>query len=175
MKWRRAVEHDGDSVTTHARLTFLRRLTLTGPDGRRFLDRRGIDLHWFGVYVHRIDAPDPGVDLHDHPWPAVSIILRGGYTEEWSEAREAPWLAKIADVLGGGPARGYVRTWRAGTVHRIRMTDAHRITDVRPHTWTLLLRGRKSRSWGFYLPSTNGFTDQRSYDYAARRPLQETR
>lgn len=40
-------------------------------------------------------------------------------------------------------------------------------------TRTLVLRGRKSQQWGFYLPS--GFVDQRRYDYHTRRPATEVR
>ena len=163
--------------------TFFRRLTLTGPEGRVFLDRFGIGTRLFGIYVHRIAEPDPGLDLHDHPWPFVSLILWGGYAEEAVDAREAPAFAEDAErddelrlhltgIRASGP-RGVVREWRRGSVHRMPLTIAHRITAVRPHTWTLVLRGRKSRSWGFYLP--DGYVDQWSYDYVARRPGAEAR
>lgn len=49
----------------------------------------------------------------------------------------------------------------------------HRITETLPRTWTLVLRGPKSRPWGFYLPT--GYVVQTAYDYRARRPLAETR
>lgn len=149
-----------------------RRLDLVGPRGR-FLRRRGIDLRLFGIYVHRIDQPDPGLDLHDHPWPFVSIILAGGYTEEVADAREAPALARIAEAFPLTSTRGVVRTWRRGSIHRIRMTEAHRIVSTLPWTTTLVLRGRKSRQWGFYL--SDGYVDQRHYDYETRRPATEIR
>lgn len=158
-----------------------RRLTLIGPDGR-FLDRWGLSVRgWFGVYVHRIVDEDPGVDLHDHPWPFATVILWGGYAEEVAEAREAPMLARIAeatreliadDALPGDEIpnlpRGIQREWRRGTVHRMPLTHVHRITSCAPHTWTLVLVGRKSRSWGFY--QSDGFVDHRHYDYDGRRP-----
>ncbi len=162
--------------------TLFRRLTLR-HNGEVFLDRFGIGTQWFGLYLHRIVAPDPGIDLHDHPWPFVSLILWGGYTEEVAEARDAPALAKLAEhnevireVVTGqrrSSQRGDEREWRCGSVHRMPLTIAHRITAVEPHTWTLVLRGRKSRSWGFYLPA--GYVDQRAYDYKARRPVAEQR
>lgn len=152
--------------------TFFRRLTLTGPTGAVFLDRFGVGTRWFGFYLHRILDADPGLDLHDHPWPFVSLILHGGYEEEAIDSREAPRWAAFAENFGVRP-RGWVREWGRWSIHRMPLTIAHRITAVRPHTWTLVLRGRKSRSWGFYLP--DGFVDQRSYDYVARRPVTETR
>jgi len=157
-----------------------RRLKLVTPGGRVFLDRSGVDLRLFGVYVHRIELPDPGLDLHDHPWPFVSIILRGGYTEEAAAARDAQAFAAWAETVElsgaaerGSIPRGYRRTWRRGSVHRIRTTDAHRITTTEPGTLTLVLRGRKWRSWGFYCP--DGFVDHRRYDYETRRPLEAVR
>lgn len=151
-----------------------RRLTLVGPRGT-FLRRAGIDVRLVGVYLHRIDAPDPGIDLHDHPWSFASLVLRGGYLEEHAETREAPSLAWIAEQVNA-PAScrsGVLRSWKAGSFHRIRLHEAHRIVDVKPNTITLVLRGPKVRSWGFYLPL--GFVDQRDYDYAARRPVAEAR
>lgn len=167
--WTRAIGASDSRPSGHE--TLFRRLTLTGPGGRVFLDRFGIGTRWFGVYVHRIVDADPGLDLHGHPWPFVSLVLQGGYTEEAIDAREAPLCAEIGEHFDR--PRGEEREWSAGTVHRMPLTIAHRITQVRPHTWTLVLRGRKSRSWGFYLPT--GFVDQRCYDYVARRPGGEIR
>jgi hypothetical protein len=155
--------------------TFFRRLTLR-HNGEVFLDRFGIGTRWFGIYVHRIVAPDPGLDLHDHPWPFVSLILRGGYAEEYADARDAARLAGFAkDPLrpAGTGNRGRLRAWGRWSIHRMPLTIAHRIAVVQAGTWTLVLRGCKSRSWGFYLPT--GYVDQRDYDYRARRPVAETR
>lgn len=171
----RGTEHDaGRSYPrdTDRRWPGWRRLTLRTPTGKTFLERRGLDLGLFGIYLHRIDLPDPGLDLHDHPWPFVSLVLRGGYIEEHAPARRASEWAKGAEMHPGQPScllRGVARSWRAGTVHRIALTDAHRIVHVTPGTVTLILRGRKVRPWGFYLPT--GWVDQRDYDYVARRPL----
>jgi hypothetical protein len=37
---------------------------------------------WFGIYFHVIRRPDWAHCQHDHPWPFVTCILRGGYEEE---------------------------------------------------------------------------------------------
>lgn len=144
-------------------------------DGKPFLQRRGFD-NWrpFGIVVHRICGPDPGLDLHDHPWPFVTIILRGGYTEQTAPIREAPSRAEEAewnDELPGIPGtcvRGDERSWRRWSVHVMPLHVAHRITVAEPNTWTLMIRGRKQRRWGFYLPT--GWVDWGEYDYATRRP-----
>ena len=148
-----------------------RSLDLVGPRGR-FLRRRGLDLRMFGIYVHDIEQPDPGLDLHDHPWPFVSIILRGAYTEQHGDTRFASALAYLVDQFPVADAR-FTRTWRRWSAHRIRMTEAHRIISCEPGTRTLVIRGRKTRRWGFYTPT--GWVDQTSYDYDARRPCSEVR
>lgn len=120
-----------------------------------------------GVMVHRHQGPDPGRVLHDHPWPFVSIVLRGGYVEEVAEARLAPLLADIADTHPA-PGRYYgLREWRrARTVHVMPLTHAHRIVALlRKPTWTLVLHGRRRRAWGFYPAS--GFIDEKTVDYAS--------
>ena len=124
--------------------------------GRTFLRRRGVEHSRLGgILLHRIDGPDPGLDLHDHPWPFLSIVLRGGYTEE-------------ALYEPGDSHRGTRRTWRRWSAHRMPLNVAHSIVDVQPGTVTLVLRGRKVRRWGFYLPT--GWVDWAEYDYDARRP-----
>lgn len=155
-----------------------RRLILTGPDQRVFLHRDGVDHPRAGIYLHRIHGPDPGLDLHDHPWPFVSIILRGGYDEEVEPARTASSRADRAEATEawaptlyrtGSAPRGDRRRWRAGSVHRMPLDLAHRIVSVRPGTVTLVLRGRRRRVWGFYQP--DGWVAEDVYDYRARRPL----
>jgi hypothetical protein len=137
-----------------------RRLTLLDRGDRPFLVRRGIDVRLFGIYLHEINAPDPGHDMHDHPWAFASWIIRGGYDEEHAEARKQ---------------LGEIRRWRRWSIHRMRQTDIHRITDVEPGTLTLVLRGRKTRAWGFYQVTEGLWVDYRDYDYETRRPVSEVR
>jgi len=152
-----------------------RTLTLL-HDGRAFLRRDGFDT-WrlFGIVVHRLDGPDPGIDLHDHPWPFVSIVVRGGYVEQHADARVASqlaWQAEAAEFANTTPvpdARGWVREWRRWSIHRMPLTVAHRIIATQPGTVTVMIRGRKQRRWGFFQPE--GWTDHATYDYATRRPV----
>lgn len=106
--------------------------------GEVYLRRlRIIDIPWFGVYLHWIFLPDTDRDPHDHPWPFWSIPLRGGYTETvWRD---------VSDL-----ATREERTWRPCTVHRVRLAWAHRIDTLAPGTLTLILRGPRLKSWGFW-------------------------
>lgn len=151
-----------------ARWAFMERFTLTHPDsGDIYLDRlRIVATPLFGVFLHRLGCPDPGEDLHDHPWWFASLILRGGYTELVADAHDAAGFARIADVYPTSK-RGIERTWRLGTIHRLHLTECHRIIELRrTPTWTLILTGPRRRSWGFYPPT--GFVDFRDYEQAAR-------
>lgn len=107
--------------------------------------------------------PDDELDLHTHPWSFITIILRGGYVEE---AAHTSNLALAAE-------RGYgvhrtIRAWRRWTVHRMPLTVAHRIIHADTGTLTLVLRWRKVRTWGFWMP--DGWVSWEDYDYATRRP-----
>lgn len=150
--------------------------------GVTFLRRRGIEHPRLGgLLVHWIDGPDPGLDLHDHPWSFVTLVLRGGYTEEANPIRTAARAAEVAettdrirtalgipDVFPFSMTRGTVRSWPRWSIHRMGLDVAHRITDVEPGTVTLVLRRPRRRRWGFYM--RHGWVDWEDYDYETRRP-----
>ncbi len=113
------------------RWAFFRRLDIANPEtGEVYLRRlRLIEAPWFGVYLHRINGPDFGRDLHDHPWPFIALVLIGGYIEEvaYGRTRVVSWL------------------------NRKRAQDSHRIVTLfREPTWTLVFHGRRCREWGFH-------------------------
>jgi len=138
------------------------RLRLRRADGRICLDRWGIEHKRLGgIFLHRMDGPDPGVDLNDHPWSFVSIILRGGYTEQRADTRDAVRFAQIAEPFEtepiehyGAPPRGLSVHRRPGTARVMRLDEAHRITHLpNGSSWSLIIHGPTRRRWGFYLPS----------------------
>lgn len=103
------------------------------PDVLYLTRWRLIQTPWFGIYLHRLGGPDPRPTLHDHPWPFVSLILRGGYVE----SRLDPMTRDV----------------RQHTVTRLNfmgLQGAHSIRRLfRTPTWTLLLVGRRVRTWGY--------------------------
>lgn len=116
--------------------------------GEAYLRRlRIIDTPWFGVYLHDIDGPDPQPDPHDHPWPFVSVVLRGGYAE-----KVFVYVEHEYDYF----ARTHVRQWIAGSWHKMPAEGkAHFIVWALPRTRTLILRGKRSRDWGFWILDTD--------------------
>ena len=124
--------------------------------GELYLRRwRILQTPWFAIYLHKIATPDKDRDLHDHPWPFVSLVLRGGYDEVLCEHPEN-------DAINGYRPIGRIvrRGWLSLGFRRA--TDAHRIVRLhRDPTWTLVLTGPRRRSWGFYTES--GYVDWKVY------------
>mgnify|MGYP006266471817 FL=1 len=92
----------------------------------------------FNVFLHRFLKSDPD-DVHDHPWPYATLILKGGYYEwvpQFNNKNE-----KIAEIaVWRGP--GSFRVCGASSYHRIEL-------DPDVECWTLFMPGPQLRDWGF--------------------------
>jgi hypothetical protein len=92
----------------------------------------------FNIFLHRFLKSDPD-DVHDHPWPYATLILKGGYWE---------WVP-VFDTVGRKTGEvqywrkpGHFRTCSANSFHRIEL-------DPNVTCWTLFMPGAKQRDWGF--------------------------
>lgn len=83
----------------------------------------------FNIFLHNFHKGDPD-DLHDHPWPYFTIILKGGYWEHL-ETGERKWRS---------PGQGRIAGSRS--LHRIELEPG---VDC----WTLFIPGPQLREWGF--------------------------
>ena len=108
-------------------------------DGSPYLTRYFLDgepIHQLGerghVYLHHFHASDQIHELHNHPWSATSLILRGGYVEE--------------SMRIGEPIRS--RVYRVGDVNHIAMDTFHRVSLL-GDTWTLCRVSQRQQEWGF--------------------------
>jgi hypothetical protein len=90
----------------------------------------------FNVYLHKFLRDDDDRALHDHPWWFVSLIVKGGYREITNDGTEF----RFAGSWGFRPA-----------THRHRVS-LYRIDDYVVPAWTLVITGRKKRTWGFWCP-----------------------
>lgn len=102
----------------------------------------------YAARVHEIVSSDRERDLHNHPWPYITVILRGGYFEHtpggrWDVATNRRWY---------GPGSVLVRP--ANSFHRLELW--RRPDGTEESCWTLFLTGRKRRDtdpghscWGF--------------------------
>lgn len=87
------------------------------------------------VRIHHILRSDTGRDPHDHPWPFVTIILRGGY-----------WEHRFHEdgIWAGTKWHG------AGSVLFRRAKDFHMLELPPSKTaWTMFITGPKQQTWGF--------------------------
>ena len=98
------------------------------------------DRNWFpfNVFIHKFLKSDPD-DVHDHPWPYATLILKGGYYE-WTPQFDGQGR-KFGEICKWrGP--GHFRICRANSYHRIEL-------DPSVTAWTLFMPGPKKRDWGF--------------------------
>lgn len=167
------IRHDGTNEVQRKRGWF-RRLRLRRADGGIYLDRWGIAHEHIGrVLLHCMGAPDPGIDLHDHPWWFCSIVLWGGYTEQRADTRDAVSRAVGVEMLNEMD-RGYLTHPRGdivrrsrGSIRTMRLDECHTISDLHQRTsWTLVIGGPRRRGWGFYTP--DGYIDEATYDETVR-------
>lgn len=85
------------------------------------------------VWYHRFLRNDSERHLHNHPWASRSKILVGWYIEEHKPDKEI-----------------YRRKFLAGDVNYIRTRTVHRIVEVQPDTWTMMLvRPERTPTWHF--------------------------
>lgn len=121
---------------------------LIGAPGNPMMERwRLLQTPLFGIYLHRIYREDLDPVPHDHPWSFLSLVLRGGYQEEFYPDTRRILDRAFTRRFGGLPRLDGRPSRR---LHRFPLTAAHRITAVEPGTVTLVLVGPKVRSWGFY-------------------------
>lgn len=152
------------------------RLKLRRSDGQVYLKRWGLACRFGGVYVHHISAPDPGPDLHDHPFWWASWIVKGGYGEVRARSEQAVARAHME------VHKPELRVKRGNLNHRerwswqqFRRTECHMIHVCDPDTWTILVRGPRRRKremgerWGFYTPER--YYPEGDYDRLGARDL----
>lgn len=116
---------------------------------------RLLRTRWFQVFVHAIYAADKDYFLHDHPWNFASVVLKGGYNEDYYDTRR-----RHAHHLGLVQA---IRFRKPGSFSKMRAAgEYHRIRKLRNGTcWTLVVAGPSTRKWGYITP--RGWIDHETY------------
>ena len=92
----------------------------------------------FNVFLHKFLKSDPD-DVHDHPWPYITLILKGGYWEY------KPIFNLHGEKIGEEKhwrSPGHFRFSPANSFHRIELAQG---VDC----WTLFIPGPNHREWGF--------------------------
>lgn len=139
------VNPNGTKGKQSPKWAFWQRFMIPCLNGEDYLFRlRIFDTPWLGVYLHDIFEPDGDRDPHNHPWPFISIVLRGGYVEVVHEEPEQ-------EMSGVSPANPIMKVHKRFSVHRMGGDNAHRIIKAQPGLKTLIIRGRRlPKGWGFF-------------------------
>jgi hypothetical protein len=83
------------------------------------------------IRIHHFMGPDDTRYLHDHPWWYFTIILKGKYEDR----------SETPVILGG---------WKRFAFRKAE--HAHAVIPLTSNgVWTLVLTGRKTRTWGFWI------------------------
>lgn len=123
-------------------------------------------------FVHNILRPDEDRDPHDHPRSFVTIVLRGGYTDErWlPEYRASETFGTVRAVYKlnepwgpGQMEQCEPDVLRAGSIRFRPAEHIHRVREVLPNTWTLTLWGPYRREWGFWKKESAQWVQWREY------------
>lgn len=117
-------------------------------------------LPWlpFSARIHFIATADEDRELHDHPWPARTIILKGWYRETR--------LVNPEHTVNGVPEPGYPMgeyftggeqvefTRRPGDTSTLDFCEFHRITEISEGgVYTLFISWPWAGDWGFLSPT----------------------
>lgn len=165
---------------------FNKKIVIRREDGIPYLIRRTLISFgkWFSIKYHKILVSDDQC-MHCHPWPFVTIILKGGYFE-WTPIYQKDSGEKYDSNIGvdGMPENchfhkpGSVMYRPAEWIHRLVLADAevlgHQIISgegienvyieklVPAHT--LVFTGKVVRDWGFY--TSKGWIFWKDYNKA---------
>lgn len=104
------------------------------------------DRKWFpfNVTLHKIVKSDDPI-FHDHPWPFMTIVLKGGYWEH----------TPIFD--NDGTKLAEFQTWRGpGSIIMRKANEFHwlELDDNAGPASTLFFMGPQQRDWGFLVDKT---------------------
>lgn len=146
----------------HVILAFARRIKMflmvkeiMSKEGELHFQRfRLLSTPWCNIYVHHILRSDEDRDPHDHPWHFASLILWGGYKEEWLGAYEDHryWSGRNLRV----------RKTHPGSLITHHKKDFHKITLRSKRVWSLVFTLDRSRpSWGYQ--TRKGWIDHIEY------------
>ena len=110
-----------------------KRIIMDRVNGQPYLERYYVflkDRNWFpfNVFIHKFLKSDPD-DVHDHPWPYATLILKGGYFE-WTPQFDKQGRKFNEICKWRGP--GHFRVCGANSYHRIEL-------DPNITAWTLFM------------------------------------
>jgi len=114
--------------------------------GEKYLGRWILYLGGFTVRLHKFYRGDDARAPHDHPWPFWTFPL----------SPQGYWEVVLRDgVLMHEFVKGWSWNYRPSS-------HCHYVLDPKKPFYTLVVTGRKERSWGFW-PSDKQFVPWREW------------
>lgn len=149
-------------------------ITIYRNDKTPYLVRRTLISfgQWFSIKYHKILVSDDPC-MHCHPWPFLTIILKGGYFE-WTPVYQKDSGEKIDTEFSVNGEMVHCHFHEPGSImyrpakwiHRLVLADANANDpeqEVRLEpAHTLVFTGKVIRDWGFY--TKNGWVFWKNYD-----------
>lgn len=108
--------------------------------GEPYLGRWILYVRGYTLRLHKFFRGDDARAPHDHPWAFWTLPLCRGYYES------------VPDNFKGGQFVKWVSGWRW---HYRPSSYQHIVLDPDGPFWTVVVTGRKDRSWGFW-PGVTG-------------------
>jgi hypothetical protein len=149
---RRAMKHPYLHLPSNQDPSYMARYWLFNPYDRVTNKPRWFFCPW-SVRIHHIKREDYDRALHDHPWNARTIILKGWYTEKRLLDKDDPAvkvtlaLMKLKGVVHEATE---VKIRRPGDTAKLGFGEYHTITDVDADgAWTMFISGPWQGVWGF--------------------------
>ena len=106
------------------------------PSFSIYMQRWLVDFWLFSIRLHKFHRSDDDRAFHDHPWPFVTLMLRGGYWDVTENGEN--WIAPLS-----------LRYRPLGYRHTVRLPEGK-------CSWSLVLTGRYQHRWGFYVKNKLG-------------------
>lgn len=145
---------------------YMRRGWLFNPYGKD-ANERATPPRWSwlpSIRVHHIMRADDDAHMHDHPWNARTIVLRGWYVEERPLCMDATKGAPNVVAIRHGGRTEWRDEWvrHDGYTGRVLFGQYHRISQVPPEgVLTLWFTWRYRGTWGFLVDGKK--VDYRTY------------
>ena len=99
----------------------------------------------FNIFLHKFLKSDPD-DVHDHPWPYLTIVLKGGY---WEHTPIFDKDDKMITEFQTWRGPGSIIKRSAGEYHWLELEEGTTAT-------TLFFMGPQQREWGFLTKTRTG-------------------
>lgn len=156
-QWAQFVEglHNGMLRTFRAYLVSvsknLPRRVITGTDGKPYMEQflllSSTAKDAWRLRLHHFVRGDKDKELHNHPWTGLSLVLLGGYREEYRLPSFDP-----CDV-----DRVVWRDVLPGSFNLITRDTFHRVDLIEGDAWTLFLSSPSDGKWGFWDRKTDSY------------------